>query len=209
MIESYSQKVLEEYTQGKYFGEVQRAREEFFSKTGQINEDDKSFESRMTLFLDWYIFDRKLEREPLTPIKTYYRTNKNKFSKEDLKVYRGMANHIHSIFTINNSKGGFVQVEDIATKKIYAVNPGTMKLSISVGDMFEGRIIPVEKEWWFANGFCFHPQEAKKFILREIQKAKLGEQKDYKELIFNLSAMRLKLERYHHIEPEKIYLRNS
>ena len=211
MIENYFQPVIEEFTQGKFFSEVQKAREEFFSKTGKINEDDKFFENRMSLFLDWYIFDRKMSGTPHTPMKTFYIRNKDKLSEENLKIYRGMANHIHSIFTITTFKGNFAQVLDLASQKTYLVNPGSisMRLSISIGDIFEGRIFPVDKEWWFTSGFCFHPKEVKKFILDEIKKSMLGELHEKKELILNLAGMRLKYERYHHIQPEKIYVRTK
>lgn len=209
MIDNFIQPVIEEYTQGKYIEEIQEARNEFFSKTGQINEDDQFFESRMALFFDWYIFDRKLNGSQFTPIKDFYRKNKDIFSPENSLYYRGLANHIHSIFNLIKLNTENVQLTDLATRKNYNVNPGPIRLSLSLGDIFEGRIVPFGKEWWFTTGFCFHPKEVKKFILDEIKKARLGNNKTYQELILELAAMKLKFERYQHIGPEKIYARGN
>src|SRR3990167_7245540 len=175
MIENYLQPVIEEYTRGNYFAEIQQAREEFFSKTGHVNEDAPFFESRMALFFDWYIFDRKLNNSQFTPIKHFYRKKRDKLIEENLLCYRGLANHIHSIFNLLKIKKKDVRITDMSTNKGYIVNPGLMRLSLSEGDIFEGRIVPIGKEWWFTTGFCFHPKEATKFILDEIKKARLGE----------------------------------
>ena len=60
-------KVMDFATSPEYEEEVKQAKEEFFGRTGQVYEDDEAFETRMTLFLEWYLFDRKINGSDQTP----------------------------------------------------------------------------------------------------------------------------------------------
>lgn len=209
MIEGYLQPIIEHYTQGNFYKEAQRAKEEFFKHCGVVNEEDSFYEARMDLFIDWFLFDRPLEKEPFPPVKTYYRDHKEKFPQEKLPIYRGLANHLHSLFVLKKQKDGIAVIEDIVYEKPYQVSGATAPLGFLKNEIFEARIVPIGNEWWFAKGFCFHPKEANKFIKKEIEKAKLGPRSAIDQLILELAEMRLKYDRYNHIDPAKIYSREG
>lgn len=207
MLKNYYDLLVEEFTTGKYYREVYNAKQEFFDKAGVIYEDDSEYESRMCIFMDWYLFDRDLPGVDLPPVKLYARSHRQEWDAETTKVFDDLSQSIHSIFQMKKKRlfsSGLVVVDLFSGKK-YAVNDPQIKQNFSRGDVFEGRIVKYNDQFEFAKGFCFHPAEMKGFILSEIKKVRYQEKGKHTKLIFQLSNMKLKHVRYHHIDVKHIY----
>ena len=50
------EKMYQKYSDSPYESEIKQAKEEYFSFSGKVHQDDDLYESRMTLFFEWYIF---------------------------------------------------------------------------------------------------------------------------------------------------------
>ena len=100
MYQKYLDPVIEEFTTGDYYREVYNAKQEYFEKAGVVYEDDPEFEQRMCIFMDWYLFERDLPGVDLPPIKYFFRRNKEKFSNEELNIYRDFCSTLHSVFRL-------------------------------------------------------------------------------------------------------------
>ncbi|OFZ53690.1 MAG: hypothetical protein A2428_17365 [Bdellovibrionales bacterium RIFOXYC1_FULL_54_43] len=211
MYQKYLEPIIEEFSTGEYYREVYEAKQEYFEKAGVVYEDDVEFEQRMCIFMDWYIFDRDLPGVDLPPIKYYFRKNKDRFSNEELNIYRDFCSTIHSIFRVKRftwNRKGFVVV-DLFSNKTYKVTDSEINLGFARGDIFEARIIPFKGCFEFSRGFCFHPVEMESFILGEIKKVRSQEKKIQTKLILQLAAMKLKRLRFQHIDIRHIYTFNS
>ena len=211
MYQKYLEPIIEEFSTGEYYREVYEAKQEYFEKAGVVYEDDVEFEQRMCIFMDWYIFDRDLPGVDLPPIKYYFRKNKDRFSNEELNIYRDFCSTIHSIFRVKRftwNRKGFVVV-DLFSNKTYKVTDSEINLGFARGDIFEARIIPFKGCFEFSRGFCFHPVEMESFILGEIKKVRSQEKKTQTKLILQLAAMKLKRLRFQHIDIRHIYTFNS
>jgi hypothetical protein len=207
MYQKYLEPLIEEFTTGEYYREVYNAKQEYFEKTGIVYEDDSEFEQRMCIFMDWYIFDRDLPGVDLPPIKYYFRKNKDRFSSEELNIYKDFCSTIHTIFRLKRqtwNKKGFV-VLDIFSNKTYTVTDLEINRGFTRGDIFEARIIPFKDSLSFSRGFCFHPIEMKSFILSEVKKVRYQDKSRQTKLILQLSAMKLKHLRFSHIDIKHVY----
>ena len=208
MYEKYLEPIIEEFTTGEYYREVYQAKQDYFEKAGIVYEDDPEYDQRMSIFMDWYIFDRDLPGVDLPPIKFYFKKNRDRFSDEDLGVYQDFCSSIHSIFRVKR-KAWFhrnaIVVRDLFTNKTYTVTDSEMNRGFARGDIFEARLIPFRGGYEFSRGFCFHPTEMASFILSEIKKVRFQEKARHTKLIMQLAAMKLKSLRYHHIEAKHIY----
>src|ERR1700751_2985196 len=113
MYQKYLEPIIEDFTTGDYYREVYNAKLEYFDKAGIVYEDDSEFEQRMCIFMDWFIFDRDLPGVDLPPIKYYFRKNKERFSNDELNIYRDFGSPIYSLFRLKrltwNKKGLVVQ----------------------------------------------------------------------------------------------------
>lgn len=207
MYQKYLEQVVEEFTTGEYYREVYNAKQEYFEKAGVVYEDDPEFEQRMSIFMDWYLFDRDLPGVDLPPIKFYFRRNKDRFSNEELNIYRDFCSTIHSIFRLKrftwNKKG--IVVTDLFSNQTYKVTDAEINQGFARGDIFEARIIPFRGGNEFSKGFCFHPVEMESFILHEIKKVRFQDKSRQTKLILQLASMKLKHQRFQHIDIKHIY----
>ncbi|MBC7691870.1 MAG: hypothetical protein H7222_08870 [Methylotenera sp.] len=211
MYQKYLDPIVEEFTTGEYYREVYNAKQEYFEKAGIVYEDDSEFEQRMCIFMDWYIFDRDLPGVDLSPIKYYFRKNKERFSDEELNIYRDFCSTIHSVFRLKRhtwNKKGLV-CYDLFSNKTHTVTDAEINRGFARGDLFEARIIPFKGSHEFSRGFCFHPVEMERFILSEIKKVRFQDKGRQTKLILQLSAMKLKHLRFQHIDIRHIYTFNS
>lgn len=207
MYQKYLEAIIEEFTTAEYYREVYEAKQEYFKKAGIVYEDDVEFEQRMCIFMDWYIFDRDLPGVDLPPIKYYFRKYKDRFTSEELNIYKDFCSTVHSVFRVKRltwNRKGFV-VEDLFSGKIYKVMDSEMNKGFARGDLFESRLIPFRQSYGFSRGFCFHPVEMESFILGEIKKIRSQDKRIQTKLILQLSAMKLKHLRFQHIDIRHIY----
>lgn len=205
--QKYLDPVVEEFTTGEYYREVYEAKQEYFEKAGIVYEDDPDFEQRMCIFMDWYLFDRDLPGVDLPPMKYFFRLKKDALSSDELGIYRDFCSTIHSLFRLKRRAlfaKGFV-VTDLFSNKSYTVNDSDLHQGFSRGDIFEARLIPFQGEFEFSRGFCFHPVEMASFILSEIKKVRYQDRGRQTKLILQLASMKLKHQRFQHIDVKHIY----
>jgi len=163
------------------------ARKEYQSITGNIYEDDKSYENRMALFLEWYIFDRISSDTDQSLLDTLIQKNKENRSSNMLQTFEMFANNIHGLFIVKKISDYYVKVLNLFDNKVYEVNESLGKLIFSKSGIFEGRLILYDHIYHFTGSFCFHPIKAKKYIIGETKQISNIIQMNKKELK-NMSA---------------------
>lgn len=203
--EHHIEKLLQYFTGSDYTAEVSDAKREFFEQAGILDEATEYFESRMAQFLDWYLFTRELTKVHLTPIQLINEAPPFEMSPEEKAIYTLFGETRHSLFEFVKIKGRDVYIEDLFRGKKIVVQNSNVLVGFNTDEIFEARVIPYNGGFVFAQGFCFHPPEVKKFILKEIKKVKHLDATQQEELMFRLLKMRYKHEQYRHIRVEYIY----
>ncbi len=201
--------LLAHFTGGDYVQEVTEAKREFFEQAGIVDEDSSQFEVRMAQFLDWYIFSRELSREHLTPIQ--YVLDRPPFTvPPELQAdFEAMANLRHSLFEFLKIKGSDITIRDLFDGKKLVLKESAVTAGFNQDEVFEARVFAGKSTFTFSKGFCFHPPEARGFILKEIKKIKNLDKSQKEALILRLLKMRYKYEQYRHIRLEFIYTNDS
>jgi hypothetical protein len=185
--------------------ELQRARKDYFDQTGEVFETDDAFEMRMASFLEWFIFDRKMEGATATPAELYVERVGPQMTEQERIVYRNFSHSIHGLFEVGKLKPETMVMKDLFTGKAHSVYERRKPVGIDSGDIVEARLIQTpENKLMFSPSFCFHPRDAKKAILKLV-KAHKKAGADPVPLIFKLAYLRLKVDRYKHVTPEKLY----
>lgn len=205
--QAYLEPVIEYFTTGPYYREVYQAKQEYFEKTGLIYEEDEEFEHRMSLFLDWYLFDRDLPGIDLPPMNYYFKQNQERWNPQELEIYKNLCQTLHSIFSLSRLPwfGSGIVVYDLFSQKSYRVKDPNIQKGFSPGDLFEARLLLFQKHYQFSKGFCFHPLEVKPFILKEIKKVRYQDKQRKTKLILQLSGMKLKHLRFPHLDIHDLY----
>ncbi len=207
MFQPQLDRVSEWATSDAFREELARARKDFFARTGgEVFEDDKSMDSRLATFLDWYLFDRPLEARNLSPVAAFLADHRTELSPVDLAVHEGLTRSIHGIFEIRRlAKKELLRVRDLCTLQEYEVSERRQMVGLQKRDVFEARLIPSGAELLFSGAFCHHPREVRKRILAEIKRRRKLGPLEVEPFIHELSAMELKYERYRNVPIESIY----
>lgn len=197
--------LLKQFTSGEFANEVVLARKEFFERAGVVDDESHTFESRMEQFLDWYLFSRELSNAHVPPASYFLASSRYQIEEGDRAFYENMANCRHGLFEFQKMRGRDVYLVDLLRNKKVVVHNSDVTAGFNEEEIFEGRLIPHEKSFVFAKGFCFHPAGAKKFILGEAKKVRHLDIQQQESLILRLFKMRYKFEQYKHIRLEYIY----
>lgn len=208
MVDKYQQcldLITNEFTAGEFYREVYEAKKDYFEALGAISEDDSDYENQMDVFMGWFIFDRPLDKHDLPPALLYYRKNAATFSPEQEVLFKALTLTKHSVFELLKQKDTSLVVRDLSNKEKYDVQDLQFRAGFSKGDVFEARLVPEGKAYVFANGFCFHPKEAFKFIESQMKKIREEDTAQRTKLLLKLGQMKNKQRRFPHIDVQYIY----
>jgi len=185
-----------------YKAELLKVKDDYFAATGEIFEDDRSFEMRMASFLDFYVFDHRLPEPGKTPAQLFLEQS----PESERALRKGFLETRHSLWEVRKLAKELVRLRDLFTGKDTDVFERRQPAGLNKGDLIEARLIPVDGRWLFSPAFCFHPPEAKKVILKELKRKKKEEPSfDTRAFIWAVAKMRLKWDRYRNIAVTDIY----
>lgn len=204
-VRDYLDRVLTAYSNGPYYEEVKRAKEEYFERAGRVAEGSEKFEIQMNSFLDWYLFDRPLNKSDIEPVKLFTLEHLEALEQVEKEVFLDLTKTIHSLFELLKSKDSDIYVKDLFDGEKYVITEQDINKGFSKGDIFEARLIPYKGELVFGSAFIFHPKECRSFITKQIKKIKYLDQKQRLRLLHQLAGMKLKIEQYTHIDVKHIY----
>ncbi len=210
IFEDILERLLGVYTKGIFEDEILKAKVEFFERSIPSLEDDSShFNLRMSQFLDWYLFTRKLTDIGLTPIE--YGLQDRSFPRKDgdKELFKALLNSEHSIFEFIKIKNQDVTIRDLFTNKKITAKNSDITAGFHPDEYFSVRIIPYKDSFVFSRGFCFHPAEASKYLTKEVAALKKRTPEEREKLLLKFTRMKYKVDQYKHIQPKFIYTNES
>ena len=160
---------LYNYTLRKEFEqERQIARELYSISTGKVHDDDLFFESRMACFQEFFLFDYRLSElfSGSTVFETFLFNAQSVLSLEEINDFEQLRSFEHSLFTIHKIDNERIIVENMLNKMVEEVY-SLPEFSFSGFDekqIFEGRIINVNKQKFFTGSFILHNSQVRSVI---------------------------------------------
>jgi hypothetical protein len=200
----------------QYFGrevdELLRAKEEYFLHTGgEVHSDDRCYEQRMQAFFNWFLFDRR-RADGSTPVEKFLRDKGADLPSKDKEVLIGCTQSRLSLYEYRGTRGFFsrpargqVRVRDAITGDDFDVTERRQMHGLDIGDVFESRLVPVNKTHHFSTSFTYHPREVIPEIRREIKRRKKKGPVDARLLVWELERMALQHERFRNVSIHAIY----
>ena len=149
--------------------QILAAKKNYQMETGTLYEDDKSYNSRMALFLEWYLFNNCAPKSSKTVLEVLLENNSEEFNTDQLKIYKNISKSTQSLFLIQKVHEDGVKAINLFTDEIYLVQEKDSRLIFKENDIFQGRIIYFQKYFHFTGNFCFHPKKSHKYIKYEIK----------------------------------------
>lgn len=205
---SYEQcleKLTDYFSSAKYQKEVVKAKEQFFGDIGISETDTSDFERHLTLFFDWYLLTRPVTGTLLTPAKMALNLDGFDMSTELRPFYEALAGARCALFEFVKSKGQDHYAKNLFTGEKVVVKMSTVNFLTPKGSIFSTHFANDKLNNFFANGVIFHPLETRKFILEQCKKAQKQSYEEQITLIYSLTRMYFKLDRYPHVTHQQIY----
>ena len=187
MLKDSLDRLIEIASNGRHSDDILEARKEYQSITGNIYEDDKSYESRIALFLEWYIFDRISPKTDQILLEVIIYENRENWSPTMMQKFEQFTNNIHGLFIVKKIREHSIKIFNLFNNQTYEVNQSFPKLIFSKSIVFEGRLISYDDMYHFTGSFCFHPLKAKNYIKGKIKHVSVIIHKNEKRLK-NMSA---------------------
>ncbi|PIK13880.1 hypothetical protein [Halobacteriovorax sp. JY17] len=206
MIESVMEHLgnaLKIYSNGKHFDTMLEAKNLYFSLTGQVFEEDEDYESRMSAFNDWYLL--QFVSEDGCPIWNYVSEN----TVED-NISKALRTIKHSIYEYQgrNLRKQHV-LKDIVHNRKITLSKRAIIPSLIKNDLFIGRVIETEGEFFTLSGLCLLPGEIKNILKKEGKKVRLlNDSKKEVEFLLRVESLKTKWNRYGHLDAKSIFVFN-
>jgi len=162
--------------------QIMMAKKEYQKTTGEIYEDDTSYNTRMALFLEWYLLDQYEPRTRRTILENIIEENSTSWTLDRREAYKEISNNIQALFEIKKVRDNSVTVLDLFTDEKYLVDEEDSKLAFRKNDIFQGRIVSHQGKYFFTGYFCFHPNKTQQYIKGETKKIYLLQRSWGKEL---------------------------
>ncbi len=198
-------KILQFFAGDQFQDEIRLAKREFFENSSVFDETSSHFELRMSQFFDWYFFTRKLRGYDCTPVEAALLPRELKYTPDEVNMIGILKLHRNSIFEYVKTKGTDLCIKDLITDKKIWVKESPFLNGFSSVELFQVRIVPIGDNYIFMRGFCFHPPESRKFILKEVKRHQKNADLSVEKLLLKLVKMRYKYEQYKHVNIDMIY----
>lgn len=207
MFQPYLEKLIAWSSADERKEELLRAKAEYFAAAGEIFEDDRSFDTRMGIFLEYFLFDRKLGGTDTTPAEAYLAALGPEVPAEEREAFANFTRTVHGVFEVRKlvTKTG-LKVRELVTGEEYEVFERRGLVGLQKGDLLEARLIPHGDHLLFSGYFVYHPREVQKLVVKELKRRKkAGALPTPGAFAHELAKMALKLERYRNVAVENIY----
>ena len=187
--------------------EILQAKAAFFLRHGEVHEEDRTFEARLGLFVEYYLFDRPLDGEGATPAQAFLDLHRSELEAADIPVFESFLRTVHGVFEVRKlgTKQG-LKIREVISGKEYEILERRGLVGLSKGDILEARLIQAGEQHLFSGHFLYHPAEARKAILAEAKRRRRAHpEASSPQLACDLARLALKLERYRTVSVENIY----
>ena len=162
--------------------QIMMAKKEYQKTTGEIYEDDKSYNTRMALFLEWYLLDYYEPGTHRNILENIIEDYSSSWTLDRREACKDISNNIQALFEIKKVRDNSVTVLDLFSDEKYLVEEEDSKLAFRKNDIFQGRIVPHNDKYFFTGYFCFHPNKTQRYIKGEAKKFYLLQRSWEKEL---------------------------
>lgn len=199
------QKGLSYFSKGAFAHEFTVAKSDFFDNSGVLDEQSPTYTVRIQQFLDWFFFSRQLSDFRLAPSHCVFMLPDLRWSETEVEIVSSFKDVRHSLFDIIKVKEGVITIEDLLVKQKVDIQLGIQAKLFSKGQLFEGRLLNKDKESLLLKGRCFHPEEARPFLVEQIKRYRKDPDLDREQLFLATLKMRYLSERYPKASVDQIY----
>lgn len=206
LIHSLLDELAARYAGAPYQDEITSAREDYFTRSGKVFEDDAEVhEARTVAFLEWYVIERPLAGG-VPPVIDALRRQPKATPAElaRAEALACVATSHRSLFDIAHVDENAIELEDVLGGARFRVSERRSTIGFEVGALVEARVVWEGQQPVFSKTFLFHPRDARSEIL-DVVDASLAAGTERDEIMFHLAQLYLRWHRHGHTNAARIY----
>jgi len=182
---------------------LMEAKKTFFELTGEIHQDEESYENKMQRFNDWFLFSYTSETRTTPAIQNYYQEHED--DQEYKLILEGSRSSIFE-FIKTSFKKQFV-LKDLITREKITLAKDHPSIAVIQGDFFSGRVVKDGENSYLMPSLALYPQEVKSVMTKFSKKVgKLGSPEEELKFLLKCENLKTKSLRYGHVGLDKIYV---
>lgn len=163
------------FSEGEFAPEVLKARETFFEKLGRSHEmREDLYEAVSRSFLEWYLFDYKLESRGKPPAVVFVALGWGE--PEERELLCRLLFHHWSIFKVENNEAQEIELKDLIFNKtrylqIDRNDPQFAVWRVEKQQIIQARLFPTTQDQrFFATHVWLHPESENKLLIELAEK---------------------------------------
>jgi hypothetical protein len=186
----------------EYSRELAKAKQSFFNPVGAPGEKGENAEVELSNFIEWFVFDHKMENSG-NVWSEFMRYKGAECTSEELEVLKQLNHQNYSLFLVKKADQEKALVRDLVSNQKYKPVQGLSR-GLQKGDYFLGRIIIIDKKFYFSEATFFLPRSISEIFL---ERAKLVRKNrlDKDAFIEELRGLAMKSYRYPRMKLEELY----
>jgi hypothetical protein len=194
-----------EFAEGEYRPEIASAREDYFTRSGKVFEDDAElFERRVASFLEWYVLERPLAGGPTPVVRALERAIAAAEPEETRRTLAHLATSHRSLFDLVAVRGDSIDLDDVLGGARFVVHERRGTIGFEGGDLVEARLLWDGHRLIFGKTFLYHPRDARQEALDVVEAAvRRGDGRD--DILFQLARLHVRWHRHGHVAAARVY----
>lgn len=178
------------------------ARQEYHSLSGTFEDSEAWFELRSTMFLEWYLLDRR-GQDGLTPAERLLGVDGSLTDAQRRQLSYLCVSGRYG-FEVLETRGAALSLETLGTGARFLARSLATTVGLDRGDCICARLFYFAGAPTFAKSIVLHPREAHETI-REIAHKAQHNRMEPQVLAQHLDKMKLKLDRYSNVRIQHVY----
>ncbi len=200
IVQEQAEKVLQHFTKDEHYEVLKNAKESYIKQTGKIDEETDEYESRMNCFNDWYILNYK-KTDGTSILDSAVAAG---FDSELVEALKDVNYSLFHFSKINFRKQ--IIIKDVLHGTKFVLSPKNGMLPLVEDDLFVGRSVKYQDEYYLLNGICILPREILSTLKKETKKIrKLNNGHEEEAFLLNLERLKTRSIQYGHVELSKIF----
>lgn len=186
------------------------ARREFEERRGRVFQEEELWERWSAAFIEWFVVERVEDGQALPPAADSLARARaravagDETAARDAAAIRAWLTSHRSLFEVRALTTGRAELLDLLGGALIAVPEPRGMEGVSAGDVVELRAIGFDGDVVFGRTFVFHPRGARDAILAHARRI-VATGGDRRAVLDHIAALRVKVERYRHMPPARVY----
>lgn len=185
---------------------VVAARREYEERRGRVFEDEQLWDAWSAAFIEWFLVERiPAGADAPVAARSLVRARDAGELDRAAEIRAYLTSH-RSLFEVRALGGGRVELVDLIGGASFSVAEPRTLHGVDVGDVAELRVIGWGGEVLFGRTFVYHPPAARAAIAAHVA-ALAARGDDRRAIVDHVASLRIKVDRYRHVAPAKVYER--